>query len=1070
MKGKRIAICIGINIYENLPELNLKYACKDAEDLHNVLGAPERGNFHSQILLDADANKNNILSHLSHILLSPDLEPDDIILFYFSGHGDRDENDNFYLYPCDAEYLDTKPRILNVEKLIYINHFENYLGNNTKAGTIIFILDACRSGAAGNLLGRIKYNYKNVIFIGACRFSEKAYEFLEIMHGRFTLSLLEAFLQIPAQKEEEWITLDEAIGFVQETIHNILPEERPQTPTFILHTTDIKIKLVKNPRYSAHAVNFIDEVKELCQDYLGVEIIEFTTNKIPDYLFKIKEVKAFGIEHITLVGCYYNVDSEIFDDEIKLFKKILTEEVLTSALIISYKDIPSFKKDIFEHFVVFLTINQVRGRLIQSNHYLLDLLQRYKNKEYDDQLYPQPLKNLYIPLSGSIINADSFKFIEQVDLRLEEWLALPECPFCILLGSYGTGKTTTAYAISYKQAELFTDEIIKSRIPFLIPLRHLFRYKNLELSQSIVDYLCDTFPKLKNLNLSVFQKMNKSGKLLLILDGLDEFGEFTEGKNNLNKEIMARNLEDISKLVETGQEKILILSRLEPFSSESVIDEKTSVLSDKWDILKMSLNPLSTTQQVLDYVDKRLLSDKEEWLKTYEALVNSEFRDIATRPVILELTIATWPKLLASKKKNVKAHLCREYINEEIGRQSKKKRQLLINKESREKLIQEVAIYLFIKAQASLSQTDLIGFIDSNRNKLQLNQDLSNEELMHDFLACSFMVAEHGMYEFAPKLLFNYFVACKLILDIEVNNFDLLKKIKLDSQTIWFINELLYDNQELIEILINRLEMKENEYTSEINGFEDKVIPISSSNSLKETGNRQRSNILLTKKIYTILDLIKNLSNHNYLEGYIFTILLLLDQNIPKNYKEYSFTELEIDNISFNSFEFLSVDFSKSKFEQTNFLDSTQCENSNFYLAKFLNLEMNTSFLRCNFRDNQFKQIVFSSIRLFNCDFTNSHFEQCIFDVEKIEECSFQNCTFVDCEFSIRNYILSSVFNLARFTNVRFFNNFKLCDFLQVKFEYSFFYQSTIEECGFSTAYYDDSVYKECKLEKCRFL
>lgn len=141
--SKSMALVIGINQYQNTSPLS--YAVNDANEfseiLINELGF-ERENVIT--LIDANANKNSILSALSRYT-NNDINIDDALIVFFAGHGHTVRGirgDVGYLVPVDANLTD---------KSTFIRWDE--LTRNAeliKAKHILFIMDACYSGLAVN--------------------------------------------------------------------------------------------------------------------------------------------------------------------------------------------------------------------------------------------------------------------------------------------------------------------------------------------------------------------------------------------------------------------------------------------------------------------------------------------------------------------------------------------------------------------------------------------------------------------------------------------------------------------------------------------------------------------------------------------------------------------------------------------------------------------------------------------------------------------------------------------------------------------------------------------------------
>lgn len=104
--SKRLAVCIGVNKYINVPSAKLNFACEDAQAIASVLKNQSRGNFDSvKELLDEDANKANIIETFKTLLLGSTLTKDDLVLIFFSGHGATDQGENFFVFPHDVGFL-----------------------------------------------------------------------------------------------------------------------------------------------------------------------------------------------------------------------------------------------------------------------------------------------------------------------------------------------------------------------------------------------------------------------------------------------------------------------------------------------------------------------------------------------------------------------------------------------------------------------------------------------------------------------------------------------------------------------------------------------------------------------------------------------------------------------------------------------------------------------------------------------------------------------------------------------------------------------------------------------------
>ena len=166
---------------------------------------------------------------------------DDLIVFFFSGHGTRDKSGDLCLIPHDLDWYGDGS--LNLSSVIHAKELEIAIGNSVAKNIIIFV-DCCHSGALGRFATRITLSEDvNLFIIGASLASESAYEVSGLKHGIFTECLLRSANIVP--NNGEWLTIGKVIEFVSTEIVDFPFGQLVQSTT---QHVNLSIRLFKNPK------------------------------------------------------------------------------------------------------------------------------------------------------------------------------------------------------------------------------------------------------------------------------------------------------------------------------------------------------------------------------------------------------------------------------------------------------------------------------------------------------------------------------------------------------------------------------------------------------------------------------------------------------------------------------------------------------------------------------------------------------------------------------------------------------------------------------------------------------
>jgi WD40 repeat protein len=188
-------LAIGINAYAG--DWKLKCARNDAEELVKNLERNARPLFRtvcSHVLLDKEATRKGVLAGLNW--LKERMNPEDVAVIFYAGHGHADDAGRFYLLTVDMD-LDS----LN-ETTVTSEDLKQRLA--ALPGRIVLMLDAChsapadaarygrrRAGATSAMVHDLTDEGVGVIVFVAAQGAEQSRENLAKKHGYFTQALLD---------------------------------------------------------------------------------------------------------------------------------------------------------------------------------------------------------------------------------------------------------------------------------------------------------------------------------------------------------------------------------------------------------------------------------------------------------------------------------------------------------------------------------------------------------------------------------------------------------------------------------------------------------------------------------------------------------------------------------------------------------------------------------------------------------------------------------------------------------------------------------------------------------------
>lgn len=275
-KGKRYAIVVGINEYNDRAISALSKARNDAKAVGKVL--KEIGQFDQVFVMTDDIDVREDHHHLypTKLKIEEKLEsilrfatPDDLIVFFFSGHGISDYDENGYLLTVDT--------VSEKEKKFETSLRVDWIVNRLKATKIkksLLILDACREVLdSKKSLERdsIKEKIYDQAEVAATFYSTKAgfysYEDDESDYGVFTKHLIYGMEGRADENNDGVVSFSELEVYVNKGVKDWSiknnKQQKPFTKIYGEKTGDLAITVASNPAKSLADIKVSVEIPPL---------------------------------------------------------------------------------------------------------------------------------------------------------------------------------------------------------------------------------------------------------------------------------------------------------------------------------------------------------------------------------------------------------------------------------------------------------------------------------------------------------------------------------------------------------------------------------------------------------------------------------------------------------------------------------------------------------------------------------------------------------------------------------------------------------------------------------------
>ncbi len=466
-----------------------------------------------------------------------------------------------------------------------------------------------------------------------------------------------------------------------------------------------------------------------------------------------------------------------------------------------------------------------------------------------------------------------------LDKYLNEWLGNDSQKLLVILGEYGTGKTTfmeyLAHQLSSQRLGVLGEPLKisdpKNRLPLLLPLRNFEK----KLDTFVTNH-CNKVG-IEDVNFASFQERVQAGELLLLLDGFDEM------THNIDSDEKRKNFAKLQQLIDLPNCKAILTCREEYFKSRQ-------------DMEKVFKHPQNTDYQVLhllpfenEQIQQYLRSHKPDEADKLWAQIEKidGLRDLSQRPVLLQLIIDHLPNALKRLKAGEQLNasdLYASFMEDELQRKEKDMR-FHVPSKYRLPILEKLAVWMYKNDTLSFD-TRLIEKELNLRQYFQVTEEWKYEKRLNEFLTFTFLIRDAAAYQYriSHKSFRDYLTACVFVREINERKIVDFAAAKTSKEVNRFIREQEPNQQYLLDLITSAKNLPEE----------------------RQWQGTNAANILL------------NIGEQALLEGF-FSIFLLKNRTILAGenlancqLQEVNFTECDLTDTVFHKTNLRKCSFSKS--------------------------------------------------------------------------------------------------------------------------------------------------------------
>ena len=440
--------------------------------------------------------------------------------------------------------------------------------------------------------------------------------------------------------------------------------------------------------------------------------------------------------------------------------------------------------------------------LMDFSNYLDGLLNNFTKPRNDSDL--PALAEYYVPLKA--LNEPATDDSESFDLlrHVQSWIARPSpAKPLMLLGGYGTGKTTFSRKLAFELAQVYRqrqDRLLAGhpieegpgpRLPLFINLLDFVENRKID---ALIIYYLDKHCHVDHPRYELFEALNEAGFFVIILDGFDEMAV------RVDSATVERHLHQIEKLAKPPNSRVVLTGRPEFFKNREELERglwpHTQILANRLVKFEMLWLQLWDNDQICHFLDRlvpHLPNQDSDGRSYYKRIKNIHgFDDLAQRAVLLEMIAQTLP-LFDKSKPITRVNLYQLYLVRELERQRlKKDRDLLIPDAMRFELLQKLAVDSYQAEGDGINYQAAEAVIKPRLSTEEQASPARTEHHTRELLSCSFLCPGPGhLFVFSHRTFRSYFAAKEIMPRLLDGT---AEAQSIDQDCIYFLAEMMAEH------------------------------------------------------------------------------------------------------------------------------------------------------------------------------------------------------------------------------------------------------------------------------------